>query len=161
MPQDPRRDYELKITKAIRNILYNDEYFQGIYKNKEVYKLTQKISWKIFERSFVLFTIPAFPALSVHLNEIEFKGLVNIRPKIIIECAWQDADLAVAKAETIKSLKDIRYTLRENMSLMNTVDGEYIQVGFSDFSKIETSFFGEEDGIWTHISEMELTIETA
>ena len=161
MPADPRRDYELKITKAARNIILNDEYFQATYRDKNLYQKTQKTSWKIHERTLILFTIPSFPALAIHLDGIKWVGLVGIEPKILFECAWQDADLAVAKAESIKSLKDIRYSIRENWNLSGVIDGEYTQIGAINFSEIETSFFGENDGNWTHISTMEAEITTA
>lgn len=161
MPADPRRDYELKVAKAARNIIFKDTYFQAIYRNKQLFRDKNITSWQIYERTLILFTIPAYPALAIHLDEIKYEGLVYIKPKILIECAWQDADLAVAKAESIKSLKDVRYSLREHSNLSDIIDGEYIQIGSLFFSGIETSFFGEEGGTWTHISTMEVEIETA
>ncbi len=156
MPFDPRADYEIKVAQAARNIIFSDTDITTIYRNKELYRTENITSWEIHKRTLILFTIPAYPALAIHLDGIDYldrNGKINI--KLMCECAWQDENLDVAKENTIRALKHVRYTIYQNASLFNIVDGELTTVGDTWFSEIEPNFFGQTDsGDWTHISSM-------
>lgn len=156
MPRDPRRDYEYKITKAVRQIIESDDYFKQVFKNKRTG------SFEVSEDSLLLDTQPIYPAISVYFeNEVLYnrKNISEeIRPSIYIDVGFQASTQREAKKQTFLYLKDIKSTLWCKSNLLQMVDGEPVQVAFSEVASIEPSFFENKDSMWTYITTMELRV---
>lgn len=157
MGKDPRRDYEYKIVKAVSNILKSDQYFI------DNFSIPRTSEFNISDESLVLNNIPFYPAIAVYFeNEVLFQN-INRRENlsIYIDVACQAETKKEAQKLSFCYLKDIKETLWCKSNLSSEVDGEYIQVGFSEVKKIEPSQSYQDGSLWTYISTMELQIETA
>lgn len=158
MPINPRRDYEYNIAQCIRNILLEDAYFIQEFNNTRTNKFT------IDDESLVLNIQGFYPKIAVYFdNEVEYTNQFNafIKPTILIDVAIQDAKKKDAKKLSFMYLKDIKYTLEKTANLRSVINGELVQVAFSQIKRIEPTYFATQKSIWTYISTMELEIQAS
>lgn len=165
MPKDPRRDYELNIAQAMRELIQNDIDFKTDFRNPLVFSKTGETSFVINKKNLVFLTIPYYPAMSIYLEHVKYdleNQIEYIYPEILTQVACQHSDLDIATANSIMYLKDVKYTLKcaGNLAIdLNT--GQYVQVGVINFTEIERSFYDEKASLWTHISTLSAKILTA
>lgn len=158
MPINPRRDYEYNIAQCIRNILLDDPYFIQEFTNTRTNEFT------IDDESLVLNIQVFYPKISVYFdNEVEYTNQFNafIKPTILIDVAIQDTKKKDAKKLSFMYLKDIKYTLEKTANLRSVINGELVQVAFSQIKRIEPTYFATQKSIWTYISTMELEIQAS
>lgn len=158
MPINPRRDYEYNIAQCIRNILLDDPYFIQEFTNTRTNEFT------IDDESLVLNIQGFYPKIAVYFdNEVEYTNQFNafIKPTILIDVAIQDAKKKDAKKLSFMYLKDIKYTLEKTANLRSVINGELVQVAFSQIKRIEPTYFAIQKSIWTYISTMELEIQAS
>lgn len=158
MPINPRRDYEYNIAQCIRNILLDDPYFIQEFTNTRTNEFT------IDDESLVLNIQGFYPKIAVYFdNEVEYTNQFNafIKPTILIDVAIQDAKKKDAKKLSFMYLKDIKYTLEKTANLRSVINGELVQVAFSQIKRIEPTYFATQKSIWTYISTMELEIQAS
>lgn len=158
MPINPRRDYEYNIAQCIRNILLEDAYFIQEFTN------TRTNEFAIDDESLVLNIQGFYPKIAVYFdNEVDYTNQFNafIKPTILIDVAIQDAKKKDAKKLSFMYLKDIKYTLEKTANLRSVVNGELVQVAFSQVKRIEPTYFATQKSIWTYISTMELEIQAS
>lgn len=158
MPINPRRDYEYNIAQCIRNILLDDPYFIQEFTNTRTNEFT------IDDESLVLNIQGFYPKIAVYFdNEVEYTNQFNafIKPTILIDVAIQDAKKKDAKKLSFMYLKDIKYTLEKTANLRSVINGELVQVTFSQIKRIEPTYFATQKSIWTYISTMELEIQAS
>jgi len=156
MPQDPNREKEYKIAQAVRNILLEDTYFIQEFTNKK-----DKKSFVIEDESLVFNLLDIYPKLAVYFdNEVEFIGQNNNQSKMVlgIDAGCQNEKKKIAKKESFMYLKDIIKTLKCTGNLRATVNGEIIQVAFSEVKEIEPTYWKQNGAIWTYISTMYLLV---
>ena len=158
MPINPRRDYEYNIAQCIRNILLDDPYFIQEFTNTRTNEFT------IDDESLVLNIQGFYPKIAVYFdNEVDYTNQFNafIKPTILIDVAIQDAKKKDAKKLSFMYLKDIKYTLEKTANLRSVINGELVQVAFSQIKRIEPTYFATQKSIWTYISTMELEIQAS
>lgn len=158
MPQDPRRDYEYKIEKAVTQIIESDDYFKSIFKNKRTG------IFKVLNESLILDVQPIFPAVAVYFeNEVNYlrKNITEeIKPVIYIDVGFEASTQREARRSTFMLLKDIKSTLWCQNNLLQMVDNEPVRVAFSDVIRIEPSYIENKDSLFTYITTMELRVLT-
>lgn len=158
MPINPNRDYEYSIGQCIRNILLEDTYFIQEFTNTRTNEFT------IDDESLVLNIQGFYPKIAVYFdNEVEYTNQFNafIKPTILIDVAVQHAKKKDAQKLSFMYLKDIKYTLEKIANLRSTINGELIQVAFSQVRRIEPTYFATSKSIWTYISTMEIEVQAA
>ena len=168
MPQNPNRDYEYLIRDAMAQIIYNDIYFQEIFKNYELSETSGQLIFEIYKSSFLFNTISSYPSLSVYFqNEASYERkniLTYVKPVILIDvaCQYSHEEYGENKAreESFMLCKDIEYTLLCQSNLAQIVNNVPIQISDLKLLRIEPLGTSDDGGNWTFINTMIFEINT-
>jgi len=168
MPQNPNRDYEYLIRDAMAQILYNDVYFQEIFKNYELSEQTGQTIFNIYKSSLLENTIASYPALAVYFeNEATYQrnNILNyVKPVILVDVAYQSSHQEYgerdAKEQSFFICRDITATLLCESNLYQTVNNIPIQISDLKLLKIEPLASFNDGGNWTFITTIIFEINT-
>lgn len=169
MPQNPNRDYEYLISKAIKQIIQNDTYLQNEFKNRLLSEKQGSPFFPIYDTSLVFNTISSYPSIAVYFDNAAKYNRQNIlqmvKPIILIDVACEsshkDYGLNIAKENTFMYCKDVVHTVLCPTNLKQTVNGVNIQISDCELKSIEPTAYGNGDGgNWIYITTIALEINT-